>query len=169
MTALLTAMAVVLQLMGALMPKIGGFLDIELSDLPAIVGTLALGPLCGVIIEALKNIIHCAVTTTGFVGELANFVINGTFVLVLGIIYKVNKTRKAAVIGFASATVLYTLAAMAANYFLMFPLYMPDAPMEVIASIILTTVTPFNIVKGIVLSIITLLIYKKISPVIKGK
>ena len=102
-------------------------------------------------------------------GELANLVINGTFVLVLGIIYKVNKTRKAAVIGFASATVLYTLAAMAANYFLMFPLYMPDAPMEVIASIILTTVTPFNIVKGIVLSVITLLIYKKISPVIKGK
>lgn len=161
-------MAVVLQLMAAVIPKIGGFLDIEFSDLPAIIGTLALGPLCGVLIELIKNVVHCAFTTTGFVGELANFVVNGTFVLVLGLIYKAHKTKKTAIAGFAAATIVYTLAAMAANYFLMFPLYMPDAPKNVIWAMILSTVTPFNIVKGIVLSVITLLIYKKLSPIIKG-
>lgn len=166
--AMLSAMAVVLQLMAAVIPKVGGFLDIEFSDLPAIIGTLALGPLCGVLIELIKNVVHCAFTTTGFVGELANFVVNGTFVLVLGLIYKAHKTKKTAIAGFAAATIVYTLAAMAANYFLMFPLYMPDAPKNVIWAMILSTVTPFNIVKGIVLSVITLLIYKKLSPIIKG-
>ena len=166
--AMLSAMAVVLQLMAAVIPKVGGFLDIEFSDLPAIIGTLALGPLCGVLIELIKNVVHCAFTTTGFVGELANFVVNGTFVLVLGLIYKAHKTKKTAIVGFAAATIVYTLAAMAANYFLMFPLYMPDAPKNVIWAMILSTVTPFNIVKGIVLSVITLLIYKKLSPIIKG-
>lgn len=166
--AMLSAMAVVLQLMAAVIPKVGGFLDIEFSDLPAIIGTLALGPLCGVLIELIKNVVHCAFTTTGFVGELANFVVNGTFVLVLGLIYKAHKTKKTAIAGFAAATIVYTLAAMAANYFLMFPLYMPDAPKNVIWAMILSTVTPFNIVKGILLSVITLLIYKKLSPIIKG-
>ena len=166
--AMLSAMAVVLQLMAAVIPKVGGFLDIEFSDLPAIIGTLALGPLCGVLIELINNVVHCAFTTTGFVGELANFVVNGTFVLVLGLIYKAHKTKKTAIAGFAAATIVYTLAAMAANYFLMFPLYMPDAPKNVIWAMILSTVTPFNIVKGIVLSVITLLIYKKLSPIIKG-
>lgn len=166
--AMLSAMAVILQLMAAFIPKVGGFLDIEFSDLPAIIGTLALGPLCGVLIELIKNVVHCAFTTTGFVGELANFVVNGTFVLVLGLIYKAHKTKKTAIAGFAAATIVYTLAAMAANYFLMFPLYMPDAPKNVIWAMILSTVTPFNIVKGIVLSVITLLIYKKLSPIIKG-
>lgn len=165
---MLSAMAAVLQLMAAVIPKVAGFLDIEFSDLPAIIGTLALGPLCGVLVEALKNIIHCAFTTTGFVGELANFVVNGTFVLVLGLIYKAHKTKKTAMLGFAAATVIYTLAAMAANYFLMFPLYMPDAPKDVVWAMILSAVTPFNLVKGVVLSAITLLIYKKLSPVIKG-
>lgn len=166
--AMLSAMAVVLQLMAAVIPKVGGFLDIEFSDLPAIIGTLALGPLCGVLIELIKNVVHCAFTTTGFVGELANFVVNGTFVLVLGLIYKAHKTKKTAIVGFAAATIVYTITAMAANYFLMFPLYMPDAPKNVIWAMILSTVTPFNIVKGIVLSVITLLIYKKLSPIIKG-
>ena len=78
--AMLSAMAVVLQLMAAVIPKVGGFLDIEFSDLPAIIGTLALGPLCGVLVELIKNVVHCAFTTTGFVGELANFVVNCTFV-----------------------------------------------------------------------------------------
>ena len=166
--AMLSAMAVILQLMAAFIPKVGGFLDIEFSDLPAIIGTLALGPLCGVLVELIKNVVHCAFTTTGFVGELANFVVNGTFVLVLGLIYKAHKTKKTAIVGFAAATLVCTITAMAANYFRMFPLYMPDAPKNVIWAMILSTVTPFNIVKGIVLSVITLLIYKKLSPIIKG-
>ncbi len=167
-TAMLSALATVLQLMGALIPRVAGFLDVEFSDLPAIIGTLALGPLCGIAVEAIKNVLHCAVTTTGFVGELANFIVNGTFVLVLGLIYKIKKTKKTAVMGFVAATIIYTAAAMATNLFLMFPLYMPQASAEEMLSIILTAITPFNLAKGTVLSLITLAIYKKLSPIIKG-
>lgn len=167
-TAMLSALAIVLQLLGAFVPRVAGFLDVEFSDLPAIIGTLALGPVCGIAVEAIKNVIHCAVTTTGFVGELANFIVNGTFVLVLGLIYKMKKTKKTAVLGFIAATLIYTGAAMATNLFLMFPLYMKDAPTEVMWSIVLTAVTPFNLAKGTVLSLITLAIYKKLSPIIKG-
>ena len=84
--AVMAAAAFILQLLGTVLPfKVGGFLEIEFSDLPAIIGTLSLGPVSGVVIELLKNILKCGVTTTGFVGELANFVINGTFVLVIGL------------------------------------------------------------------------------------
>ena len=73
----LSAAAFILQLLGSVIGlKVGGFLEIEISDLPALIGTFAMGPAAGVIIEFVKNVLHCAITSTGFVGEFANFVIN---------------------------------------------------------------------------------------------
>ena len=93
----LSAAACILQFLGSVMGlKIAGFLEIEFSDLPAIIGALSLGPVAGVLIEFIKNIIHCTITSTGFVGEFANFVINGMFVFVLGSVYSNNKTKKTA-------------------------------------------------------------------------
>ena len=92
---LLSAIAFILQAIGSMMSlKVAGFLEIEFSDLPAIVGTLALGPVAGVLIELIKNLLHLPMSSTGFVGEFANFVVNGTFVLVIGAFYKLNKTKK---------------------------------------------------------------------------
>ena len=91
----MVAISVLLQYMAMFIPfKVGGFLDLDISDFPAIIGTLAMGPVEGVLIELLKNILHLPVSTTGFVGELANFVVNGTFVLVIGLVYRFNKTKK---------------------------------------------------------------------------
>lgn len=167
--AMLSAAAFLLQLLGSMLHlKVGGFLEIEISDLPAIIGTMALGPVSGVIIELVKNILKCSATTTGFVGEFANFVINGTFVLVAGLIYNRKRTKKGALIALLAATVVMTVAGILVNLYIMLPLYMASAPFEAKLSIVLSTVTPFNLAKGVALSLITALIYKKLSPIIKG-
>ena len=167
---MLAAAAFLLQMLGSVMQlKISGFLEIEFSDLPAIIGTLALGPIPGVIIELIKNLLKCTATTTGFVGEFANFVINSTFMLAAGIIYNRNKTKKGALIALLIATITMSIAGIAVNLFVMLPLYMPTAPFDAKLTLSLFTITPFNLVRGLVLSLITLLIYKKLSPVIKGK
>ncbi len=167
--AMLSAIAFALQLVAAFLPKVGGFLDLEISDLPAIVGTMALGPVAGLIIELIKNLLHCTVTTTGFVGEFANFVMNGTFMLVAGLIYSRNKTRKGALWALLWGVVALAVMGVIANMVIMLPLYMPAAPFEVKLTLALSTILPFNLVRGAVLAIITLLIYKKLSPIIKGK
>ncbi|MBR6720193.1 MAG: ECF transporter S component [Clostridia bacterium] len=168
-TAMLSAMAVILQYLGSVMGlKVGGFLEIEFSDLPAIIGTLSMGPFCGVMIELMKNVIHCFITSTGYVGEFANFCVNGVYVLVLGLIYAGHKTKRRAVVGFAVATVAYSIVGALINYFIMLPLYMPDAPAAIKFNLVMTLITPFNISKGAILAFITLVIYKKLSPIIKG-
>ena len=76
--AALSAIAAILQYAAMFIPfKVGGFLDLDISDFPAIIGTLAMGPVAGVFVELIKNILHLPVTTTGYVGELANFIVNG--------------------------------------------------------------------------------------------
>jgi len=168
--AILAAAAFLLQMLGSFMQlKVAGFLEIEFSDLPAIIGTMALGPAAGVTIELVKNLLKCMATTTGFIGEFANFVVNGSFVLAAGLVYLRNKTRKGALIAFIIGTVAMTIVALLANIFIMLPLYMPNADFAARFSLALTTITPFNLVKGIVLSIITFFIYKPLSPIIKGK
>ena len=165
-----SAIAFLLQMLGSMMGlKVGGFLEIEFSDLPALIIAFAYGPLAGVLCELLKNLLHCMMTSTGYVGELANFVINGSFCLVAGLAYKYNKSFKGAVISLILATIAMAIAGIFANLYIMLPLYMASAPFEAKMNIVLYTILPFNLVKGAVVSIITLLIYKKISPLLKGR
>lgn len=164
-----SAIAFVLQVIGSVMGlKVAGFLEIEISDLPALIMALAFGPVAGVFTEFIKNLLHCTMTSTGFVGELANFVMNGTLCAVAGFVYKLNKTRKGAVIALVVATFAMAIAGVLANLFIMLPLYMPTAPFDVKLKLVLFTILPFNIVRGLVLSAITFFIYKRISPIIKG-
>ena len=170
MVGVFSAIAYVLQMVGSFMGlKVGGFLEIEFSDLPPIILSFAYGPLAGVLSELVKNLLHCFTTTTGFVGEFANFVINGTFCLVAGVIYKYMKNFKGAIVSLSSGTIAMAIAGIFANLYIMLPLYMSDAPLDVKMNLVLSTILPFNIVKGIVVSGITLLIYKKLSPILKGK
>jgi len=164
---LLSAIAFVLQVIGSMMSlKVAGFLEIEFSDLPAIIGALSLGPVAGVLIEFIKNLFHMMMSSTGFVGEFANFVVNGTFVLVIGIFYKLDKTKKGAIIALLMGSIVMPIAAALINYLVMLPLYMPAASHAVKFNLVLTTITPFNFVRAIVLSIITIFCYKRISPIL---
>ncbi len=162
----LSAIAFVLQFAGSLIPKVAGFLEIEFSDLPAIIGALSLGPAAGVMIELIKNLIHLPISTTGYVGEFANFVVNGSFVLVIGMFYKFNKTKKGAIIALILGSIIMPLAAAAVNYFIMLPLFMPTASSVVKLNLVAATITPFNLARAIVLSIITVFCYKRLSPIL---
>ena len=159
----MVAISVLLQYMAMFIPfKVGGFLDLDISDFPAIIGTLAMGPVEGVLIELLKNILHLPVSTTGFVGELANFVVNGTFVLVIGLVYRFNKTKKGALISLILGTVVMTLTAILTNRYIMLPMFIKDAPVSVYWDTVFALITPFNFARGIVLSILTFFSYKKL-------
>lgn len=168
MVGTFSAIAFLLQMLGSMMGlKVGGFLEIEISDLPALIISFAYGPVAGILVELLKNFLHCFFSSTGFVGELANFVINGTFVGVAGVIYKLCKNFKGAVVSLIAATVLMSVAGIFANLYIMLPLYMPQAPTSVKMNLVLATILPFNLAKGVVISVITMLIYKRISPILK--
>ena len=168
MIGMLSALAFLLQLL--IVPyRVGGFLEIEISDLPAIIGTLAYGPVTGVIIELIKNILHLPFSTTGYIGEVANFVMNGIYVFTVGMIYSHIKTKKGAYIALSVGTLAMALGGIVANLFIMIPYFMPAAPFMEKLNLVLFTITPFNIVKGIVTAVITILIYKRISPLLKDK
>lgn len=168
--AALSAVAYLLQLLGTVMPfKIGGFLEIEFSDLPAIIASFALGPIPGVLTELLKNIFKCSMSTTGFVGELANFAVNGIYVFTAGMIYKYKKNKIGAVIALICATFVMTAAGVLTNMFIMLPMYMPATPAVQLLTIVLSVITPFNLIKGATLAVITFFIYKPLSPIIKGR
>lgn len=163
----LSAIAFILQVMGSIMQlKVAGFLEIEFSDLPAIIGALALGPFAGVLTEFIKNLLHLSISSTGFVGELANFVVNSTFVFTIGFFYKLNKTKRGAILALVAGCIVMPLIASAANYFIMLPLYMPHAGLNAKLSLVLTTITPFNFARGAVLAVITAFCYKPLSPLL---
>ena len=167
---LFSGIAFLLQMLGSIMGlKVGGFLEIEFSDLPALILTFAYGPLAGVLCELIKNLIHCLFTSTGYVGEFANFVINGSFCLTAGLIYKYFKHFKGAVWSLVAATLVMAFSGILVNLYIMLPLYMPTAPLATKMSLVLYTIFPFNLVKGAVVSLITLFVYKKLSPLLKGK
>ena len=119
--AVLAAIAFVLQMLGNLVPKIV-FLEIEFSDLPALIAAFAMGPMAGVMVELIKNLLHSFFTSTGLVGELANFTVNGIFVFTAGMIYKYNRTHRGALVSMLIAVITMTLAAIAVNLFIMPPL-----------------------------------------------
>lgn len=163
-----SAIAFVLQVIGSMMAiKVSGFLEVEISDLPAMIISLAIGPFAGVMVELIKNLLHTTMTSTGFVGEFANFVVNGVFVFVLGTLYRKNRTKKGAIISLIFATIALSVIGIFVNMFIMLPLYMPGADFTARLNLALYTIAPFNIARGTILSLITILIYKRISGILK--
>ena len=161
------------------------FYELDLSDLCALVGSFALGPLAGVLIQLLKNILNIFLTGTPTltVGEISNFIVGCSFVLPASIIYKYNRTRKGAIIGMIVGTIVLASAGSLVNLYILIPTYVKVAnlPLEQIVqmgnavnknitslnTLILYAVIPFNLLKGIIISVITSLIYKKISKLLK--
>ena len=182
-TAMLSAVAFALMFFEFSIPfLVPSFIQMDLSELPALIGSFAMGPLYGVIICLIKNLIHLLITTTGGVGELSNFILGAAFVLPAGLIYQRKKTKKNAVIGSVLGAAFMALLSVASNYFIVYPVYTAFLPMDTIlamyqeilpsADTLLKCLVifnmPFTFVKGMLSVIITLLIYKHISPIIKG-
>lgn len=177
---LLSAIAVVIMIIEIAIPIFPSFLKLDFSDVPALVAGFAMGPIAGVLVELIKNLFHVPTSGTGGVGELANFIIGCAYVVPASIIYRIHKTKKNAVYGMIVGAITMTLIGGLVNLFFLLPFYGTIMPMEAIIemgsiiysgvtdlkTLVIFGITPFNIFKGIVVSIVTYFVYKKISPIL---
>lgn len=187
---MLSAVAFILQYFEIVIPIMPSFIKFDFSDLPALLGAFAYGPLAGVLIEFIKNLLHCAVSQSATVGELSNFILGGVFTFTAGLIYKKNKTKKSALLGSIIGAVLMGIISLPSNNFIVYPFYYNFMPKEAvlgayqeivrmmtgkegspssIMQCLLIFNLPFTIIKGLISVVITMFIYKPLSPVLKGR
>lgn len=180
--AILASAATILMLLEMPVIFMPPFLKLDFSDIPAIIGAFALGPLAGCLIVLLKNILHVSYTQTAGIGEMANFFVGTGLVVPAGLLYYSCKNLRGAVMSLVAGTISMTLTAAAVNYWILIPLYQTalQVPLEAIISLgraanpliidlktfIVFAIVPFNLIKGTIVSLITLLVYKKISPIL---
>ena len=183
-SAMLSAVAVVLQYLEFPVPFLmPPFIKFDFSDLPALIGAFAYGPLSGVIIELIKNLIHCLATKSATVGELSNFMLGSVFTFSAGMIYKHNKTKKNAIIGGLVGALIMGLFSIPSNYYIVYPFYYNFMPEDVVlaayqailpgvssilASLLIFNL-PFTIIKGLVCVLIAMPIYKPLTRVLKDR
>lgn len=180
--AILTAMAVLLMYLEVPLPFMPVFLKFDFSELPVLIGAFALGPVWGVVIELLKNLIHLPVTQTMGIGELSNFIAGVIYVVSSGLVYSKLRTKKGAAVSMTIGTLVFAAVSIPVNAFITLPLYgsAMGFPLEAIIgmssevnplvkdklTLLLAVFVPFNLFKGIVVSLITFFVYKPISKLI---
>ena len=120
-TGMLSAIAFVLMYFEFSVPFMPNFIALDISELPALIGSFAMGPACGVIVCLIKNLLHMTVSRTAFVGELSNFILGAVFVFTAGTIYKFKKTKKGALIGSFAGAIVMALFSIVSNYFIGYP------------------------------------------------
>ena len=181
-TAMLSAVAFILMFLDFSVPFMPAFIKMDLSELPALIGAFSMGPVCSILICLIKNVLHLFITTTGGVGELSNFLLGVAFVLPAGLIYRHKKSRRSALIGSLLGAVIMGVFSVVSNYFLVYPVYYNFMPEEAVLGAYQVIVPsmknilqclvcfnmPFTIVKGLFSVVITFLVYKHISPILKG-
>lgn len=182
---MLSAVAFLLMLIQFPIPTLFPFfLELDISELPALLGGFTLGPIAGSIIVLLKNLLLLAVrgSKTSYVGELSNFIVGAAFVVPASILYLNNKSKRGAIYSLIAGILGMTIVACISNYYLIIPLFSKtlgfESVMEMAArsnkaivdmkTYILYAVVPFNILKSMVVSIFTLLIYKRLSPLLRS-
>jgi len=188
-TGMFSAMAMILHLLDFPLPFAPDFYKLDFSELPVLVGAFAFGPVVGVTTEAVKILLKLFIkgTSTAFVGDLANFVIGCSFILPASAIYYFKKNKKRALAGCIIGTLLLTLFGTAFNAVYLLPAFsrlygMPlDSILAMgsavnplmaessIVSFVACCVAPMNLIKGGSVSLVTMLVYKPLSPIIKGK
>ena len=185
--AMMGALAAVLMIFEFPLPFIAPpFYKLDVSEIPVLIGAFMMGPVAGVIIEMVKILLNLIMdgTTTAFVGEFANFTIGCALVVPASIIYRRHKCKKTAIIGMITGSIFMAIAGIFINAYVMLPFFSTayGMPMEQIigmgaainpaVSNVLTfcllTVAPFNVLKGVIVSVVTIVIYKKISILLKG-
>jgi len=176
---ILSACSLVLMIIAVPLPLIPPFLTLDLSDVPALLGAFAMGPLAGCLIQLVRCLLHLTVSNSGGIGELAAFIIGCGFVLPAGLVYRGKKTRQRAYSALLLATVSMTVFAALTNYFILLPLYQlflglsndmliklahaGNSHISSIGQFILFAIVPFNIIKGAVTSLVVILVYKRLS------
>ena len=182
--AIMGAIGFILMVLEFPMPSlIPPFIKFDFSELPAIITAFALGPIQGIIVCLIKNLLHLFVTTSAGVGELSNFILGAIFVGTAGIIYRYKKTRSGALIGSIVGALLMAVISVVSNYFVVYPAYVTlyGMPMEAIIGMykallpasdtllksLLIFNLPFTFAKGMIDALICFVVYKKLSPILK--
>ena len=182
-TGLLTTLSIILQYFEISIPfLIPSFVKFDISELPALVASFAMGPIYGVAICIIKNLVHVITGSySGGIGELCNAILGIAFVLPAGYIYKYKKSKKGALIGSLVGSFIMALASFPTNLFISYPVYTKMMPIDQIIGAynsIFNVVTeiwhallifnlPFTLLKGIATSLVTFVVYKYISKIIK--
>ena len=184
-TAIMSALSFALMMLDFPVPMlIPSFIKFDFSELPALITAFAYGPRWGVLVCLIKNVLHLPMSSTQYVGELSNFLMGAVFVFTAGLFYKIKRTRSFALIGALVGNFAMAVACFVVNYFITYPIYMeillPEAALmgmyqailpsvDSIAKAILIFNVPFTFVKGLASVLITFLVYRKLSPLLKGK
>jgi riboflavin transporter FmnP len=181
--ALLAAISTLLFLIPGI--PIVAFYKLDLSNIPVLLGGFSMGPLAGLIILGIKSAIGVTNSLTGGVGELADFLVGAALMLPAVIIYRRNKNRKTALAGMAVGTVAMIIAGVVLNAYVLIPAYAAAFHMPVegilamvtqmfpsldtMGKILLCVTAPFNLLKGVVLSAVTFVLYRRLSPLLHGR
>ena len=181
-TAMLGAVAALLMYLEFPIPIMPSFVKLDVSELPALLAAYAYGPVPGIAVCLIKNLIKLPSTSTAAVGELFNFVMGALFVGVAGHIYKRNKTRKGAIVGALLGALVMAVVSVPYNYFIVYPAYVVlyHLPLEAIIGMyqairpstngllecLMVFNMPFTFVKGMIDVALCFLIYKPLSPLL---
>lgn len=180
---MLAAIGVILQFLEISIPIIPSFIKLDFSDLPGFIGAFVCGPLAGVLITLIRNVIHIFTGSSAGIGELSNFILSSSFVLTAGLIYKKIPSFKGVLIGGIAGALIMGALSFPVNYFIIYPLYysvmgFPQAAIlemyqailpstKSIAQALLIFNVPFTIVKGLISVAFTCVIYKPLEKLIK--
>lgn len=178
---MLSAVSLVLMMFEISFPIFPFFLKMDLSDLPALIGTIAMGPAAGIMIELIKNILHLFKTSTAGVGELANFLVGIAFVVPIGIFYKKNRTLKSFIFGTVIGTVLMIITACLFNYYILIPTFAKAFGTDIkefvdiahqitpvvvdLKTLILFAIAPFNLLKAVIVAPVGYFLCKVLKPI----
>lgn len=184
--AMLAAVATILMVFQVPVPFAPAFYQLDLSEVPILIGTFVMGPLAGVTIEFIKIILNFIIdgTATAGIGELANFLMGCAFCIPAGVIYKSNKNKTNALIGCVAGTVVMTIVAVLLNAYVLLPVYasafhMPidsliemgtvlNGSIDSLLTFVIFAVAPFNLLKGIIVSVVVMLTYKRLAVIIRS-
>ncbi len=189
MIGMFSALAMILMLFEFPLPFVPPFYELDFSEIPILIGSFAFGPAAGVLMEFVKILLKLFIkgTSTAFVGDLANFAVGCSFILPASIIYTFVKKKKGAIAGCIFGTLFLTVFGTAFNAIYLIPAFseLYGMPMESIlamgsevnplmkegslVSFVVCCVAPMNLIKGTVASVVTMLVYKPLSPIIKGR
>ena len=163
--SLLSAIALILRYIEFPIIPIFPWLQFDLSDVPAMLGAFGFGPIAGVIIELFKNVLIIAIkgTGSGFVGELANFLMGSALVLPAGLLYYKKKSKKNAILGMVIGAVSIQIVAIISNVYILLPAFGMHMDSAQLTQYILLGLLPINGIKALVTSVLSYILYKRIS------
>lgn len=184
-SAIFGGLGFVLMLLEFPLPMIiPSFIKLDFSELPAIIASFAYGPLYGILVCLIKNLLHLFVTTSAGVGEVSNFILGAVFVGVAGFVYSKNKNRKTALVGSLIGAFIMAVISIFTNYIVVYPAFsvIYGLPMKAILGMYKAILPvadnlfkalvifnlPFNFVKGVIDAAICFAVYKKLSPILKN-